>query len=261
MLQGSGFRSPLCQAFCTDIFKIVQPLLRNKYTFPWVLAPVKKKPKNQKTKPNQKKPHHHKQFFHGICTCKLFSLVFVYDLQFLSPPKSIQTINLCRMLANRCSVINICKRSDSWMLTRPWKYFHPTFNNFCLQIQLTVDFQHARVQKFGSGKERLSSDNKLGRGKKERQGPERIERRKRTAGGAESVTGTAAKHMAEGKRQKQAKETAEVLCQTRDCQYKKTDKNTEIRKRPEKLESHRVKQAWWQQPANWEGAVMAKEQD
>ena len=80
------------------------------------------------------------------------------------------------------------------MLTRPWKYFHPTFSNFCLQIQLTVNFQYARVHKFRSGKEKLSLDNKLGRGKNERQGPERIERRRRTAGGAERVTGTVAKH-------------------------------------------------------------------
>lgn len=124
-----------------------------------------------------------------------------------------------------------------------------------------MDFQYAQVHKFGSGKERLSSDNKLGRGKKERRRPERIERRKRTAGGAESVTGTAVKHMTEGKRQEQAKEIDKVLCQTRDCQYKKTDKNTEIRERPENVSHTECKQARWQQPANWEGAAMAEEQD
>ena len=86
-------------------------------------------------------------------------------------------------------------------------------------------------------------------------------REERTAGGAESVTGTAAKRMTKGKKQKQAEEIDEVLCQARDCQYKKTDKNTEIRKRPEKLSHTECKQAWWQQPANWEGAAMAKEQD
>lgn len=80
-------------------------------------------------------------------------------------------------------------------------------------------------------------DNKLGNGKKEKQGPERIKRRKRTAEGAERVTEAVVKHVTEGTKQKEAREIDGDLCHTRDCQYKNSDKTTEIRKRSKKSES------------------------